>query len=95
MKIYYFFEFKIIKSKLLIMFLRFLKTKYIFYRLKNLKRYKIFFINLNNIFFVLFIFIVVKSNEQLKLFVDYRKFNIITRLNIYLIFDRKNINSSY
>ena len=50
---------------------------------KNLKKK---FINLNNIFFVSFIFFVVKLNEQLKLYIDYQKFNVITKRNIYSIF---------
>ena len=50
---------------------------------KNLKKK---FINFNNVFFVSFIFFVVKSNEQLKLYVNYRKFNVIIKRNIYSIF---------
>ena len=93
-RIYRFIEFIIIKSNSLSTFLRFLKTKIYFLSFKKfetLQKYfkKIFkkrFINLNNVFFVLFIFFVVKSNEQLKLYIDYRKFNIITKRNIYTIF---------
>ena len=50
--------------------------------IKNLKKK---FINLNNAFFASFILFVVKSNEQLKLCVDYQKFNVITKRNIYSI----------
>ena len=49
----------------------FLKTKYIFYRLKNSKKLKKKFINFNNVFFVSFILFVIISNELLKLYVDY------------------------
>ena len=50
------------------------------------KNFKKKFINFNNVFFVSFIFFVVKSNEQLKLCVNYRKLNVITKRNFYLIF---------
>ena len=50
------------------------------------KKFKKKFINFNNIFFISFIFFVVKSNEQLKLYIDYRKFHVITKRNIYSIF---------
>ena len=43
------------------------------------------FINFNKILFVLFILFVVKSNDQLRLCVNYRKFNVITKRNKYSI----------
>ena len=50
------------------------------------KNFKKKLISFNNVFFVSFIFFVVKSNEQLKLNVNYRKLNVIIKRNIYLIF---------
>ena len=44
------------------------------------------FINLNKILFVSSILFVVKSNEQLKLCVNYRKLNVITKRNEYSMF---------
>ena len=43
------------------------------------------FINFNKIFFVSFILFVVKSNDQLKFCVNYRKLNVITKRNEYSI----------
>ena len=43
------------------------------------------FINLNKTFYVSFILFVVKSNEQLRLCVDYRKLNVIIKRNSYSI----------
>ena len=43
------------------------------------------FINFNKTFFVSFILFVVKSNDQLKLCVDYRKLNVIIKRNEYSI----------
>ena len=49
---------------------------------KNLKKR---FMSLNSTFYVLFVFFVVKSNQSLRFYVNYRKLNVIIRRNQYLI----------
>ena len=73
--------FKLLKNK--IYFLSFKKLKkFEKYLKKNLIKK---FINFSKILFVFFIFFVFKSNDELRMCVDYRKFDVITKRNDYSI----------
>ena len=75
-------DFHIMQSRIYSLFyLKLMKLKK--YLEKNLKKN---FINLNNVSFSSSILFVIKFNEKLHFYVDYRKLNIIIKRNNYLIF---------
>ena len=73
--------FKLFKNKIYFLSFKKLKTLEKYFKKNLIKK----FINFNKILFVSFIFFVFKLNDEFRICVDYRKFNIITKRNDYSI----------
>ena len=74
--------FKLARNKIYTLFSKKLEILNKYIKKKKFKK----FINFNKIFFVSFILFVIKFNKFLKFYVNYRKLNVITKRNNYLIF---------
>ena len=74
--------FKLVRNKIYTLLSKKLETLNKYIKKNFFKK----FISFNKIFFVSFILFVIKFNKFLKFYVNYRKFNVITKRNNYLIF---------
>ena len=73
--------FNFFKSRIYSLSFRKLKTLKIYLKENLTKK----FVNFNKVFNAFFILFIVKFNEKLKFCVNYRKFNVIIKRNVYFI----------